>query len=450
MFARLSLILFVFFAVAFQSPERAWGRVQRMAIAPGHYKIAPSGSRGVSAFCLDPDLPSPSSTSSFQMVFSDPSSVRVQVGAREMSLQQALLEKLISIKGEDSYDFSQLQILNHTTQEVSLQFKESAIVAEQGERAPLVTPNDLRELGLGPSAGIDNVNQIEIQKKIWSTSELRSIGYKTTSTTGSSSLETAIRQFQKDNKLPETGKLNWQSSGILEGMVERKQFIEETKRGSDKQFAIFFIQLQEEPTKTGFYKIISEEQKPAFVNTPEEIIAHANGIAQKHSTQNIYVALEGIRSQEDVDAFGLSLRAKQKELASNLTIKPMETGPHDDLSSHFFMVGGKVERIPGMTIKKVTEGPYKDFFEASINVTKDGFKQKVLYIYAKTKEILEHFLLLLFRQDTRELSVAALVNKARTEVKRTFKLTEAELVVEFEDEFGNVQVVKLKTLFEVS
>ena len=107
---KILLICLAVWMMAFMIPNDVWASVQRMGIAKGNYSLAPRGELGdvsqVKSYCMDYHRPGPTGKNTYFLLLSG--SGQVIFKERTISLQKAIDNKLVAIRGVNSEEWFQI------------------------------------------------------------------------------------------------------------------------------------------------------------------------------------------------------------------------------------------------------------------------------------------------------------------------------------------------------
>lgn len=466
-------VFFIFIAfLSCLTATRSYAQAQRMALATGSYQIAPKSSKLAKAYCLDYMRPSPIAENLYMQIFSGFGDrfgdLFVRVGDNRIPFDQALKEGKIAIKGTGGY--TQLSIENLTDQQISVVINHHVILGEAGDTAPQLDANDIKII-------VDNAQDInETQEKLWATEILKINGYAR-SRLSVTELENAIRQFQNDYQLKETGSLDSQTTNELMLL----QYLRKITTMSDNQYAIILIGKEEKPYKTSFYRVHTYGDKPVFVDKASVITELATKQAQAINAKRTYLIPLGF-SKEEHDAFSANLaisllihnsqpkakmillESKDVEKILDATTLPIEkrfqinedvfgvfSATLTSLAIHNSQPKAKiifpelkdVEKILGVAtlhiennfqikmgpLSKIQSGPNKGFFRKTIIIITQYFSI-IIEITARAAELINHFVARLEADistaDLSKISLLALAYKARDDIKSHYNLTDKQ------------------------
>ena len=104
-------------------------------------------------------------------------------------------------------------------------------------------------------------------------------------------------------------------------------------------------------------------------------------------------------------------------------------------------------------VKLVESGKYKGFMHGRSQFVANA-KQIAISVYCKTKAIISEFFNM-FRNSFsspsfRNESLQNRINRIRGELKKKYNLSDDDLIIEFEDQFGEIHIVVIKKVRGIS
>ena len=172
--------------------------------------------------------------------------------------------------------------------------------------------------------------------------------------------------------------------------------------------------------------------------------------------RTIYLDMKDFANRQKIDAFESSLRIQQNKLGRDANIKGFARQKGSTANQDIFFTRG-IEVTNKPSIELVTNGSFK----GSHKITLENFKRVkgkmydfTINIYTKSKKIANEFLNRFLAQydrlkmtsgGVRSKSPSDIINEIRIELQNKYKLTEDELIIEFQNQLGGSQIVFITT-----
>lgn len=489
----MSIFAFITVLLTYLISTVSYAQAQRMALVPKAYSIAPMKSIKADAYCLDYKRLTPTVETSYTQLFSSSRDILVSVGTKFIPFDQVIKEHKIAIEGTGKPNA--LSIKNLTKEHINISFGHLAFLGETGDKPPQLDVNDIQILDSQSS-------HEDIQYRLWATEILKSNGYAITGNSVSER-ENAIFQFQNDYHLKKTGNLDSETIRELDlfDKIKQKAIM------ADDQYAIIWVNKEDKPTKTAFFRVRTYGEKPLLVDKVNNIIEFAAKQAQATTAKRSYLVLEGF-NQEELSGFSASLEFQNNQpklkidlLGSNdieaiLTTAVLSVQRRFQIEKNVFdvysesLISKEIQNNQSKNkitldsfnpdlfnqnsfedfakamdiilasipinnhfridyvepIREIKSGPKKGFWSGTIKINTESFFI-IIKITAKFAEWIKYFVARLeahiLNAGSSEISTLALVHKARADVKKHYHLTEQQLDKMFKDSITDKGFVQI-------
>jgi hypothetical protein len=479
-------------------------QAQRMGISIGRYILPAGGSKRVNAYCLDYTRHSPTVQTSYSQVLTSPEGATVTIGSRKMSLQQAISQKLVEVKGSSisfgqflqlandpmvigrlpqadqtlfkqmlqeykglspserrivesqmaplvaAYgDHTSLRLVNKTKQDLSVDVSQNSVFGERREHLHNIEAASI-------ATATSNLPQEEIQGRIWHDqnvrlqTKLRDVGYYDGEIDGKAGQRTtaAILAFQKDHFLRPDAIVGAETAEHLTRATEAAGRVRQVNEASGGRLAAFWLDSHVAPERDALYGLYSDSGKPVFVGN--DIGELARSMSRKIGTgtpDTIYVFVDDT-SINRAEAFGRSARAQLEHIRpdSSLKVVPVKEGDKG-LFEFFFSARAHIDRTSFSEPVLVVDGARKGMYTSNFEVSCESGRAR-MSIFARTRELLRQFIQAvrdILQTDLSRMSPARVINQARARIIRINGATEQDLIMRFRDEVGNSHIVELMT-----
>jgi peptidoglycan hydrolase-like protein with peptidoglycan-binding domain len=482
------------------------GAVQRMGISKGIYEIAAGSARNVAAFCFDFTRESPSPGVTFSQVLASPDKVNVRLGSELVSLQTAINDGKIEIRGlqltfgeylkrlsdpqvlsrapeeereklkevitkwnalspeqrerfeqavapefAGAGDYTQLQIVNHTSEPVSLEVQDNTIVGEKNDTVS----------GLPVSLLSEQDGQAQVQDKIWEVTTkryqalLKDAGFLRTTPDGLVGEQTkaAIEAFQKAHGLEPTGQIDDTTEVKLISAADNQTTLRRINRVQRKNFLTCIVNPVDVGSNQRSYRISFGSGKAANVDSLDDLRHLLLKRANATGTARVYVIPDGFSSQES-EGLSFSLTNKQRFKPLKVNIQVAELGGTKIKDDSFF--GERVTKVVSDASRpqKVRIGS-RTFLQKEVLLETGESGQVKLTVIGKTKRLISQFIRKLHAvvarfHGNRSTSSAlngtplSVVNVALAEMQRELNLSARELRTRLQVEMGSIQLVEAR------
>jgi peptidoglycan hydrolase-like protein with peptidoglycan-binding domain len=479
--------------------------VQRMGIAPGVYNIAANAASNVAAFCFDLTRDSPSASTTFSEVLTDPGKAFVRIGGERMSLDEAISEKKVEIKGMQPTlaeivqrandpeilshyrpeqrralknlatewnnlsdeekaeaesalasqfatigDHTKLEILNHTNQPISLEVDDSTIFGQTGETADNLPANLLIQGG----------GQDKLQKQVWEEttsryqSLLRDAGFLNDTIDGKlgDKTEEALLEFQTASGLEVTGQIDKTTEDALARAAENQKAIAELNRTNQHGFLTAIVH-SVSASGHSFYRLSFGQGRARYVNSMDQLRQALSEAARGDGATRAFLIPEGFSSDAQ-EALSVSVKNQNRFQPEKLNIQvadlhglPIKEDP---------VFGGRVtDLITDDTEPIVQTIRSQEFYSKPVAFKLESGERLSVTITARTKELIaqliEHIRTVISNlraaingaspTNLHQLRPVDIVNIALLDLQHDLNISTKELRRRVEVEMGGVQVV---------
>lgn len=484
--------LLVFTAIGFM-PGRTLAQLQRMAIGSGEYSVSPNGSKSVDAYCMDYTRHAPHKGATYDYVLTTPENAMVRVGNSEpITLQAAITKGLVRIEGttptvsqliqseidprwppdkqrafaefktqwagltpeakrrieemvaaemgDDAGDYKHLVLVNKTGRSLSINFSRATVVGTESEPAPLLNPEEITRSGYGG-------RQSEVQSRLWRATTakhqamLQDAGYYRGQLNGEldAATEDAIVRFRKDHNLG--------ADRIIDSRTEAT-LISISRESRDAKYLALNLESGAGTKDSPLYQVYATDGRAVYLGNEISGLMTAVNTERGHRGRgnNVYLIMKSF-TPDKAEALATSCRIHQRQIDPAVSIRTFQTQVESTKSADFFFSAGK--RVIDESVSEpvlVVQGLNKDFYSSSIKVTNDIGEVGSIGVFARAKQVVRDFVAgakTMFQIRQAEWSPSKIANVARSRMKVKYRLSDEDLRIEFRDQFGGVNLVKV-------
>ena len=324
---------------------------QRMGLAAGVFEVAAASARAVPAFCFDQTAATPESATAFTRVLTDPSKVTVSFGSNSMTLQEALSNSKVSIRGtqasttrtiqdyrDPAYlqhlpkdqrahirkivqdwdhlspeersaiqqiaalhgDFRHVVFVNHTDQPMTIRVASDTVLGGSGDEAPPIT-------SIPPSNDHDTTQHalwklVTQRQQTW----LSEAGFYSGPVDGdaSDSFQAGIAFFQDAHGLPITGTVDAETEARLKVAAADQATIRSINKA---QVPYLVAQVQTLPHLGIQYRVLSDDGSTIYHgNSAPGLVQSMRDFAKRENVTTVYLVPDGL-SHDRVNALSFSM-----------------------------------------------------------------------------------------------------------------------------------------------
>lgn len=418
---------------------------QRMGVRAGSsVSIPPNKSGELEAFCLDEHAPPPTQGDRFTRVMnaSSPKALVVDVGSRQIPLQEAIDKGMVRISGVDEGTgvfarIDAVSIKNLTKQPIVVRVTESAVLGGEGHES----------FGYNVRSLLDRHGD---QGSIWSAQESIATREAAREATRSSQeklsqlglyrgkvdgeVNPATRRALDDFKLAHgLGGQKRKAPSEEEIEVSLTKSIEETEqRRSLAEKGVVMITVENTVGTRPLYLIRTPDGEIVYKGDKSaELAGRVNTYMDTRSAETVYLDLSRLPPHR-IDGLKSSLK-----LSGAAHLRVLESARTSANTVQILRA-----RDAKLTdISPISESPNGFAGQATLRSGSDRF---IVRVISKSREAIQGFLTrlkeLLGLPSDRH-TVATAINKARVEMKRKFRLSDEEFDVQIGKEFEELEIV---------
>jgi peptidoglycan hydrolase-like protein with peptidoglycan-binding domain len=424
---------------------------QRMGIAAGVFELAANAVESIPTYCLDFTRDSPTSTTAYSHILTDPEDARVVGNGISMSLGDAMKSGRIEIKGQDisTHDFlllmndpvfqqrlqmpadlrtdmrklltawnqatpsekkdieesiapvvaqlglgdhTHLRIVSHFPQPVRLEVSRSAVVSPTAESAADV---DTEHLGVAHDAE----DQRAMQSVTWQANTARQqavlhyLGYYNGDVDGVPGRQTraAVAKFQSENGRPATGVLDGPTNDILYSRFNDRRLM--VVNGSSPDTMLVTVAFTPN-LESGRYSVwLGPGALHYSTNDPGQLAQTINEHLSSPQVRSVYLDLQGF-PEDRAAALTSTLKTKQAQIDGDISISGLpRVDGGVELQDLMFEKGVKLSTSELKT-EEITSGEHQGWFRSVIDFTVrvgNFVKTVSLVIYTRSGELAQSF-----------------------------------------------------------
>ncbi len=471
-----------------------FAQFQRMAIPVGSYSIPAQGISRLPAYCMDYTREAPRPGMSYGHVLRGGSTTRIRVGNDVLTIEEGVKRGLVAFEGseitldnlidglcnptyrarlseeilaqtetfvqlwdaaseeernqlremftpmiqdQEGGDYTSLSVRSLTDQPVILEVGETIVVGAEAE-----STSDLPDRLI---PGSENPQEdYWYDRNLLHQRDLQELGYYSGPIDGDFGPKSreALRSFQDAFHVDEKDGIGPCTQAELDAALTRTRTLRKTNEGTGRDAVAFRLERYPETDPDMLFVLFDEGGRPAArTNDVGELLQVLKDNPHVRNVSSIYLDAPGF-TEAELAGLRTSLSIRQGSVANDLRVRPLHRADVPEASqTPFFDRGVELVRISEIT--EAIDRP--GFNKAEIVIT--GLQgQNRLRVFARVRVVLQRFLgrisSLFTTSDRIELSPSELIHDTIRSIRQHHpELRDEDLQIEFEDQFGVIQIV---------